>query len=78
MRLICKHIPEALTNEMSKGDMLNLHVINGTDGFMVVSISSLRFLGVKNYFRKASFKKFVVQSHTKLQKGIFPYKYLTI
>ena len=34
---------------MSTGDMPNLHVINGTKGFMVVSNGSLRFLDVKNY-----------------------------
>ena len=78
MRLIRKHFPEALTDEMSRADMPNLRVINGTKGFMIVSNGSLRFLDVKNYLAPGtSLKKFLIQSHTKLQKGLFPYEYLT-
>ena len=78
MQLIRKHFPEALSNEMSRGDMPNLRVINGTKGFMVVSNGSLRFLDVKKYLAPGtSLKIFFIQSHTKLQKGLFPYEYLT-
>ena len=78
MRLIRKHFPEVLSHDAKNGDMANLQVVNGTKGFMVVCIGALRFLGVKNYLApRTSLKKFLIQSHTYLQKGLFPYEYLT-
>ena len=78
MRLIRKHFPEVLSDDAKNGDMANLQVVNGTKGFMVVCNGALRFLDVKNYLAPGtSLKKFLIQSHTDLQKGLFPYEYLT-
>ena len=66
-----------LSYDAKNGDMANLQVVNGTKGFMVVCNGALRFLDVKNYLAPGtSLKKFLIQSHTELQKGLFPYEYL--
>ena len=72
MRLICKHFPQVLSDDAKNGEMANLQVVNGTKGFMVVCNGALRFLDVKNYLAPGtSLKKFLIQSHTELQKGVF-------
>ena len=73
LRLIRQHFPEAL--ERDGQDRLN--VISGGKGFMLVSNGLLKFLDVKNFLAPGtSLAKFLTQSNTQMQKGIFPYEYI--